>query len=406
VKFAHISDVHIGGWRDPRLREINLESFRRAVDKCVEENVAFLLISGDLFNTALPPIELIREVASKLDELRQNDIEVYIIPGSHDFSPSGKTMLDVLERAGLVQNVFKFNDGALEFTHDKTGAKITGLLGRRGGLEKSDYELLKKGPLEKEEGFKIFMFHSLLNELKPVDLDMVEGSSLKDLPKGFHYYAGGHPHFVFSKEFKDYGLVTYPGALYPNNFKELEKFKHGGLYILDYSNGKLTHRWEPVVIKDVVSFCIDANSKRPDEVEKEAFDKFGVDVKGKIVTIRVEGMLREGKPSDINFREIFSRLYDNGAHCVLRNINKLTSKEFEELMVEAGNVDDVENKIIEEHLGQINIDLDEKKLTNELMNVFNTEKQGGETNLDFEDKLVKNIVKVFGIKETWDENLG
>ena len=107
----------------------------------------------------------------------------------------------------------------------------------------------------------------------------------------------------------------------------------------DYSNGKLTHRWEPVVIKDVVSFCIDANSKRPDEVEKEAFDKFGVDVKGKIVTIRVEGMLREGKPSDINFREIFSRLYDNGAHCVLRNINKLTSKEFEELMVEAGNVD-------------------------------------------------------------------
>ena len=38
------------------------------------------------------------------------NIEVYVIPGSHDFSPSGKTMLDVLENSGLVINVNKMDN--------------------------------------------------------------------------------------------------------------------------------------------------------------------------------------------------------------------------------------------------------------------------------------------------------
>ncbi len=86
----------------------------------------------------MPSIDGLKEATKKFKELLDKEIPVYIIAGSHDFSPSGKTMLDVLECAGLMVNVSRGEevDGKLKlkFTIDKkTGAKITGLLGKRAG---------------------------------------------------------------------------------------------------------------------------------------------------------------------------------------------------------------------------------------------------------------------------------
>src|SRR3989344_988296 len=136
MKFAHLADCHLGGWREPKLQELGLKTFKKVIDYCIREYVGFVLISGDLFDTALPNIELLKETASELARLKENDISVYIIAGSHDFSPSGKTMLDVLEKAGLIENVAKLNENKLEFTLDRTGTKITGLLGKKGSLDK------------------------------------------------------------------------------------------------------------------------------------------------------------------------------------------------------------------------------------------------------------------------------
>src|SRR3989338_1127852 len=401
MKFAHLSDIHIGGWREEQLKQLNLQSFKLAIDKCIQNRVAFILISGDLFDTALPPIEFIREVSEKLKEAKEQNIDIYVIPGSHDFSPSNKTMIDVLEKTGLIDNVCKFENDTLKFTHDKTGAKITGLFGKRGGLEKFDYERLNKIPLEKESGFKIFMFHTLLNELKPKDLELVEGCSIKDLPKNFNYYAGGHHHFVYAKEFKDYGLITYPGALFPNNFKEVEKFKHGGFYILDYSNGNLTHEWIDVKIKNVLSFHIDVNKNSLNQIEKELEKIESENIEDKIITIRISGTLENGKISDIKLRELTERLMEKGAYCVLKNTAKLTTKEFEELNIDSGNVDDIEDKIINEHKGQIKIPLDEEKTTHSLMRLLAQEKIEGEKTFEFEQKLVKSVIKELKLEDSW-----
>src|SRR3990167_942688 len=136
MKFAHMSDCHVGGWREERLKELSILAFEQAIEECVKENVAFVLISGDLFNTSLPSIDILKRTAQTLDKLRENDISCYVIPGSHDFSPSGETMLDVLEKAGLMENVMKFKDNKLEFTLDKTNTKITGIFGLRQGLDR------------------------------------------------------------------------------------------------------------------------------------------------------------------------------------------------------------------------------------------------------------------------------
>ncbi len=223
MKFAHLADCHIGAWRDPKLKELPMQAFEKAIEKCMEEKVDFVLISGDLFNTSLPGIEYLKRTVRKLKGLKQKNIETYVIAGSHDFSPSGKTILDVLEEAGLIHNVVKGsienNKLRLRFTIDeKTKAKITGMLGKKGMLERSYYESLDKTNLEKESGFKIFMFHSAISELKPKELEKMDSSPISFLPKGFDYYAGGHVHIVKDISLEGYKNVVYPGPLFPNNF--------------------------------------------------------------------------------------------------------------------------------------------------------------------------------------------
>src|SRR3989344_5869468 len=107
MKYAHLADLHLGSWREQKMRDLSLQAFMKAIDDCVSQKVDFILFSGDLFNTSLPSLDTLKLVTKKLKELQEQQIPIYAIAGSHDFSPSGKTMLDVLENAGLLKNVCK-----------------------------------------------------------------------------------------------------------------------------------------------------------------------------------------------------------------------------------------------------------------------------------------------------------
>ena len=109
TKFAHLADCHLGGWRQEELQTINFQSFQKVVQIILEQNLDFVLISGDLFDSAYPSIEILKESFAEFKKLHDAKIPVYLIAGSHDFSSSGKTFLDVLEKAGFCKNVFKDN---------------------------------------------------------------------------------------------------------------------------------------------------------------------------------------------------------------------------------------------------------------------------------------------------------
>ena len=384
-----MADCHIGGWREDKLNELTIQVFRDAIDICIKEHVAFILIAGDLFDTALPNIDLIKEVASILEKVKRRDIEVYIIPGSHDFSPSGKTFLDVLENSGLVINVNKYDgDNKLLFFEDKTGVKITGLLGKRSGLEREDYKNLEKEHLENEKGFKIFMFHTTLDEFKPKYLENVKGQNYADLPKNFNYYAGGHVHYLFDTEKDGYGKIVYPGPLFPNNFKEIEELKHGGFCIVN-DNLELTRI--PIKAKDVLNFIIEGDN--PEEINLKLDDITNLNVDDKLILLRIKGELENGKVSDVKVKEIIKKLISKGAYAVLKNTEKLKVKELEEIRIE-GNVEDVEREIIKNNLGRVNIEGNEEELINGLFNVLNMSKEEGERVNDFEERLWDNVKKV------------
>ncbi len=401
MKFAHLADVHLGGWREPKLRDANTRSFCAIIDKCIAEKVDFALISGDFFNTALPSMDCLKTGVQKLKQLKDNNIPVYIIPGSHDFSPSGKTMIDVLEHAGLAVNVARGEviDGKLKlkFTIDaKTGAKITGLFGKKGGLEKHYYYELIKEHLEAEKGFKIFMFHSPIAELKPAELAGMDAMPISLLPQGFDYYAGGHVHVVQHEKLKEYPNVVYPGPAFPNNFSEIEKLECGSFVIWD--NGAIRH--EKIRLHPVVKISIDANHKTSAAVSAEIQEQLNRhDFKNAIVLMHIEGMLSNGKPNDIDFPNILSQCSNKGAYVTLKNTHQLESKEFEEIKVSTASIEDLEHTLIKEHAGQLKIMPAEKEITlaKELMRALSAEKDEGERVADFEKRISSDVDRLLGL---------
>jgi len=402
MKFAHLADCHIGAYgRDVKLKDVNKKYFIKAVDIIIEEVVDFVLIAGDLFNTAVPGIDSVKLVVSQLKRLKDKGMPVYFIAGSHDFSPSGKTMLDVLEHADLGINVAKgdvVEDDRLKLkiVKDlKTGVGITGMVGKRGSLEKSFYHNLYTKHFNDFDGFKIFLFHSALNELKPKALANMESFPVSLLPKGFDYYAGGHVHIVDQASIDGYNIV-FPGPIFPNTFYELETLKKGGFFIIEDGKSRFIELNE----FPVHSFCIDCKNKAPSEVEEELKRLVsGKSFEDAIITLRLKGELISGRPSDINLNEIVSLFYDAGAYAVLKNTSALCSKGFQSINVDARDVVDVEKAVIEQHSEQNSF---EDKTTKDIMKALSAEKLEGEKNLDYERRLfadVDNVLDDVVVKE-------
>ncbi len=394
MKYAHLADLHLGSWREPVMRDLSTKAFLSAMDKCLAEHVDFILFSGDIFNTSLPSLDILKIVTKKLKELQDKGIPLYVIAGSHDFSPSGKTMIDVLEHAGLLKNVCKGrvedNKLHLRFTVDeKTGAKITGILGRKGQLDTAYYQNLALEDLEQEQGYKIFMFHTTLTELKPKHLQEIDSQPASFLPKGFNYYAGGHIHHKTLVTIPEYGPMTYPGALFPNNFAEVEKYGHGGFYLIQEEKMD----WVPVMMAKHKPIIMDCTSKAPEVMAFEILNScHNEDLTGTVVTLRLTG---EGRASEIKFQEIFEKLYAQGALIVMKNTAQMHSREFEEIKVAETDPSVMEERIIKEHLQQMTAFAPEQEfhLAKTLLHLLNTTKQEGETTTDFNQRIEEEIDK-------------
>ncbi len=373
-----MADVHLGAWRDPTLSSMNIRAFERSMDICIEEGVDFIIISGDLFDTSMPSFDVIDTASKKLNEVKRAGIRVYVVPGSHDSSPSGKTILKLLENTELIVNVAKGDEVEgklrLRFVEDPSGVKITGMFGKRGALERQYFQSLDPS-IGSEPGYKIFVFHSGISEFLPDYLRETPTIPLSLLPEGFDYYAGGHIH-QRSEHHYGKGLLVYPGPLFPENFLELERFGSGGFYIVEERP-----RFVDLKEAEVVVLSIDATGKTAKRVEAEIEKRIhSITDDSFILLIRVSGVLGEGRPVDINFRRLTEEAYRQGARVVTRNTNALTSREYRDIRVSVDTLDGIEERVIREKTK-------DPELVRSMMSAFNIEKEEGETNQVFEDRV-------------------
>ncbi|MBI2572228.1 exonuclease SbcCD subunit D [Candidatus Woesearchaeota archaeon] len=410
MKYAHFADLHLGSWREQPMRDLSTKAFLQAMDECIVQKVDFILFAGDLFNTSLPSLDTLKIVTKKLKELHDLNIPLYVIAGSHDFSPSGKTMVDVLEQAGLLENVCKGHIDPdsrslhLKFTQDpKTGVKMTGIVGRKGQLDQRYYENLSLEHLEREEGYKIFLFHTTISELLAQDMAMIESQPLSVFPRGFDYYAGGHIHHPAKVEQEGYKCATYPGALFPNNFAEVEKYGKGGYYLISVDEqgneqingqGKQNVEWKPLAVAPHQKLVFDCQGKSPHEVSNELLRWCeSIEAHDAMVTLRLKGILREGHVGEIRFRDIFEKLYQNGAYFVMKNTVKVQNPEFEQIMVAKTNSEEIEEEVIREHRGQNSLIADTEYISfvTSMLGVLNTTKREGETVPDFQKRIEEDL---------------
>ena len=418
-KFAHITDCHLGSWRNPKLRDLNLQAFERSILISIKEQVDFILITGDFFDVNIPQLAPVKKAVEILKRARDSGIPIYMIYGSHDFNTANISMIDILHSAELFikPTEFQFNSDSVMlkfFVDKKTGAKITGISGRKVGLDKEIYEKLDKKKLESEDGFKIFLLHRGIQEILPLNMQFRDSIPISLVPKGFDYYGGGHIHKRVEKKI-DNSVIIYPGPLFGSTFQDLEETAKGekrGFYIISFDTQIFECKFIEIKVADILYKEIFSqkwsSEKLKDEITKNISE---LEVKNKIVLIKVKGKLF-GKRSNIDFGKFSLDISKSGAILSFININNLSTDETQSIVVQSSNKFDIEREIFHESIknfqtestlsikvkNQINSKLIGKPGENisiSLLDILRNEKLENENTSTYEDRIISCAKSVF-----------
>ena len=88
MKFAHLADTHLGRQKNQKLREVEKRIFQNMIDEILKSNVDFVLIAGDFFDVNIPDMETQKLAFEQFKKIKDMDIPIYVIYGSHDSSPN------------------------------------------------------------------------------------------------------------------------------------------------------------------------------------------------------------------------------------------------------------------------------------------------------------------------------
>ena len=418
-KFAHITDCHLGSWRNPKLRDLNLQAFERAILISIKEQVDFILITGDFFDVNIPQLAPVKKAVEILKRARDSGIPIYMIYGSHDFNTANISMIDILHSAELFikPTEFQFNSDSvmLKFFVDmKTGAKITGISGRKVGLDKEIYEKLDKKKLESEDGFKIFLLHKGIREILPLNLQFRDSLPISLVPKGFDYYGGGHIHKRVENKI-DNSVIIYPGPLFGSTFQDLEETAKGenrGFYIISFDKQIFECKFIEIKVAEVLYREIFSQKWSSEKLKGEITKNISeLEVKDKIVLIKVKGKLF-GKRSNIDFGKFGLDISKRGAILSFININNLSTDETQSIVVQSSNKFDIEREIFHESIknfqtestlsikvkNQINSKLTGKPGENisiSLLDILRNEKLENENTSTYDDRIISYAKSVF-----------
>lgn len=409
-----MSDIHIGAFRQPELKQLVLDAFDAAIDRCIAEKVAFIVLAGDMFDSNIPDLSSVTRAAEKMKEAVVSGIRFYVIYGSHDFSPNYSSIVDVLKGAGLFTKAEDMSNAEgrvqLSFFQDPSGPKICGISGRKLSIDRDEYAILDREKLEKESGVKIFVFHGAIEELKPSSLEKMEAMPASSLPAGFDYYAGGHLHNRSVTSLSGRMNIAYPGPLFATDYSELIPLAHGevrGFYLVEFDEeGVSKVDFAPIKVCDVVEIRYSAGGKSAARAEKELTElAAGADLAGKVALLTVDGELSEGKISDIDFFAIKKLLLASGPIIVLYNYSHLTSRELAKETGPPKPVHVTERELFEREI--VHVKSEETKLRGEqgvnlalgLLRILKEGRKENENKGEFEDRTSKAGLDVFGISE-------
>lgn len=409
MKFAHITDCHIGAWRNPKLRDLNLKAFENAILNCIDAGVDFIVISGDFFDSNIPHLAPVKKAVELINLAKSHGIQTYMIYGSHDFAMTNVSMIDILHSTDLFikPTGYEKNGDVIKlqfFTDARTGAKITGISGRKMGLDTEVYENLDRTGVKSEVGFKILLLHKGISEFtgdKALTKDCIP---LQYLPGGFDYYGGGHIHKRMEQTIGE-SRVVYPGPLFGTTYEDLELTARGerrGFYIITFDKKLSGCQFIEIKVAEILLRELQVDGLSSFELEQKlAETTSSLDVVNKIILIKVSGTLN-GKRSEIDFGKVSADLQARGALVPILNANNLrTPGDTSRLEVQGRSKAEIESSIFKKFVGTFKIDTTVPKMITEkisllckdeemalkLLETFKTEKIENETAAIYDDRI-------------------
>lgn len=427
-RFAHIADVHLGFQRDEALQEVEKRVFESVMQECIDRRVDFVVIPGDLFHVNIPEMRVQKYAFAKFREVHEAGIPVYVVYGSHDFSPVRNSVIDLLAATGYIVKVSVLAAGPpqggggsnggdidplyLEFVTDpKTGAKLAGLPGLKAGVDEKYYDQLDRDTLVAEPGFKIFVFHGGYSELRTEKGREGEYMPLSKLPPGFDYYAAGHMHAHRIDKYPNdgYPYIVYPGTPFAGYHADLEENARGQaryMVVVEF-DGKVTGV-EPIRVDAGIKYGVidlHATDRTAESVHKELAKKVAdLDADGRIVVLKAAGELTVGRPSEVDVPWAVGELKRRGAVAVKVSSAQLTSMDVK-ITGEAAERDraDIERDVLGENIGEVRSAPPElmgdrgKELAERLLTRLSNEKLDGETAETYSKRILHDALAELGL---------
>jgi DNA repair protein SbcD/Mre11 len=237
IRFLHTGDLHLdtpfkGLTRSNKslamqLKEASVRSFRKIIDICIREQVDFLLVAGDIFDSENKSLSAQLQFVDELKRLAESGIHSYIIAGNHD--PLNSWMKE-LKMPGKVH---RFGSDMERIIHYRNGKPVADIYGVSFDKKEVTTNLAQKFVKEHSESpFSVVLLHGTLgkdtghNPYAPFSFDDVRG-------KGFDYWALGHVHKKQILQAAD-PAVVYAGNPQGRDFGETGE---RGCYLVEMKSG-------------------------------------------------------------------------------------------------------------------------------------------------------------------------
>ncbi|MGF3523284.1 MAG: metallophosphoesterase family protein, partial [Candidatus Bathyarchaeia archaeon] len=240
--FVHTADLHLGYAQyglEARRQDFD-NVFLEVVDKTIELKADFMIIAGDLFHQARPSNVTLENTVKTLKRLRDANISVLTVDGSHDFAPNSitSTILYPLDSAGLIYHLPRHEGACWRKTDCCYVYGIPNFRSRRKTEEVLPQFLQQNPPRPDPAVTNIFVLHAAVDlpTVKPPHIEAEVPPNL--IPNGFDYYAAGHIHQRVLTQFKT-GLLAYSGCTETVSYDEA-KYKKGVYHVNVNEKGEVT----------------------------------------------------------------------------------------------------------------------------------------------------------------------
>lgn len=391
--FIHCADLHLGIM--PEKNSIRFNDFFNAFLECINyatiKKVDFIIVAGDMFHQKVINSKTLSLTVNILKKAKENNIDVLVIEGNHDraFYIDEESWLVYLDKEGLIKLLcVNNNSGSLSISKmvetDKYRVIGVGYLG--GATNKYIEEIKKLLPIDKKPN--ILIMHAAIDKMINQNMGDIASEDIKKLEHNCIYIALGHVHTKY--EIND--LVYNPGSLENLRTKDELSGQKGFYYVQvdEKTHAKnveyIESKRRPIRYKKIDCSIY----KTPDDILSD-LDNISSNWQineGDIIYLALNGVITFN-PILIDvkmIKEFYEKKYMPLYIELVNNIND--SNQFTDAS-EGVNLEEIEQKAIEDRISYLSPDTKDISLTAKTMQNLALKLLNGELNKDIFDNLMR-----------------